>query len=66
LEAVVRAVDLAHIRGIPVVLNPTPAVALPLSTRSRVSVLTPNARELGVLTGAQTETLDQAAAAARQ
>ena len=54
----VRAVDLAHIRGIPVVLNPAPAVALPLSTRSRVSVLTPNARELGVLTGAQTETLD--------
>jgi len=65
LEAVIRAVDLAHARGIPVVLNPAPAVPLPPSTLSRVSVLTPNARELGVLTGADTGTVDQAAAAAR-
>jgi ribokinase len=65
LEAVIRAVDLAHARGIPVVLNPAPAVPLAASTLSRVSVLTPNAGELSALTGAQTGTVDQAAAAAR-
>jgi ribokinase len=65
LEAVIRAVDLAYSRGIRVVLNPAPAVPLPSFTLSKVSALTPNARELGALTGAETHTVDQAAAAAR-
>jgi ribokinase len=65
LEAVTHAVELAHARKIPVVLNPAPAVALPASTLSKVSVLTPNAAELAALTGAETKTVDQAAAAAR-
>jgi ribokinase len=65
IEAVARAVELAHSRGMSVVLNPAPAVPLPSALLAKVSVLTPNARELAVLTGEPADSLDAAAAAAR-
>jgi ribokinase len=65
LAAVVRAVELAHARGIPVVLNPAPAVPLPPATLSHVSVLTPNASELAALTGMPTGSIEAAGRAAR-
>jgi ribokinase len=64
MAAVTRAIDLAHSRGMTVVLNPAPAVPLQASVLARVTVLTPNAAELAALTGMETRTVDSAAEAA--
>jgi len=64
LAAVTRAIELAHSRGKTVVQNPAPAVTLEPSLLARVTVLTPNASELTVLTGRETGSIDAAAAAA--
>jgi ribokinase len=45
LAAVERAVALAHEAGVPVLLNPAPAAALPASLLQRVSLLVPNESE---------------------
>jgi ribokinase len=65
VDAVSRAVELAHERNILVVLNPAPAVSLAPGTLSKISVLTPNAAELKTLTGRETGSLDSSAEAAR-
>ncbi len=52
LETVEAAVRLAGERGVPVVLNPAPARPLDDGLLARVSVLTPNEHEAGLLTGA--------------
>jgi ribokinase len=65
IDAVSRAIELAHARGIQVVLNPAPAVPLLPALLAKVAVLTPNARELSTLTGDPTDSLDAAAEAAR-
>ncbi len=65
IAAVSRAVDLAHSRGIPVVLNPAPAVPLSADILAKVTVLTPNAGELATLTGMDAGSTELAARAAR-
>ena len=65
IDAVSCAIELAHSRRIPVVLNPAPAVPLSPALLSKVAVLTPNARELSTLTGDPTDSLDAAADSAR-
>lgn len=51
LETVGAAVRLAGEKGVPVVLNPAPARPLDDGLLARVSVLTPNEHEAGLLTG---------------
>lgn len=51
LETVTAAVEMAHAVNIPVVLNPAPAQPLPPSLLAMVDVLTPNEKELALLTG---------------
>jgi ribokinase len=65
LPAVTRAIEIAHARGMTVVLNPAPAVALEPGLLAKVTVLTPNASELATLTGMETGSADSAEAAAR-
>lgn len=51
METVNAAVDLAKVYDIPVVLNPAPGRPLPKALLSTVEVLTPNKRELTLITG---------------
>jgi ribokinase len=45
MDAVTRAVEIAHDRGIPVVLNPAPACPLSSDLLAKIAVLTPNETE---------------------
>lgn len=56
LESVIAAVELARRAGMPVILNPAPAKALPDSLLKKISVLTPNETEAEQLTGISTRT----------
>ncbi len=58
--ALIEACDKA---GVPVILNPAPAVELPVSVLSKVTYLTPNETELGILTGLPVDTREEVAAA---
>ncbi len=49
LETVEAVAVLAEKHGKPLILNPAPAIPLPTSLRERVSLLTPNEHELGIL-----------------
>ncbi len=51
--------------GVPVVLNPAPAVPLEPEILAMVTYLTPNETELAILSGMPTDTLEQQKAAAR-
>ena len=51
LEAVEAAIELAVENGVPVILNPAPAVPLPDSLLRKVSLLTPNETECEILSG---------------
>jgi ribokinase len=51
LETVDVAVDIAAVHGVPVILNPAPAQPLPEELLRKVSILTPNEIEAGMLTG---------------
>ncbi|NLH16831.1 MAG: ribokinase [Phycisphaerae bacterium] len=51
LETVVAAVDIASAHRVPVILNPAPAQSLPDGLLAKVSILTPNEIEAGMLTG---------------
>jgi len=51
LATVLAAADLAAKAGVPVILNPAPARALPARLLERVTVLTPNETEAELLTG---------------
>ncbi|WP_457336467.1 PfkB family carbohydrate kinase, partial [Rhizobacter sp. P5_C2] len=62
LAAVTRAIAIAHAAGVPVLLNPAPAQALPAALLQQVDVLVPNESEAAVLLG---EALAPADAAAR-
>lgn len=50
-DAVTAAIEAGHARGIPVILNPAPARALPRALLQKVTVLTPNQSELAALGG---------------
>jgi len=51
LPAVQRAIDIAHAKGVPVMLNPAPARALEAALLSKVDYLLPNETEASLLTG---------------
>jgi ribokinase len=63
LATVQHAARLAHKAGVPVILNPAPARALPDALLKLVSILTPNESEAELLTGIKVTT-DTAAAMA--
>lgn len=62
LAAVARAIAIAHAAGVPVLLNPAPAQALPAALLQQVDILVPNESEAAVLLG---EALAPAEAASR-
>lgn len=53
IEAVTCAAHLAHEAGVPLILDPAPAVELHRDLLKRVSVLTPNETEARILTGVE-------------
>jgi len=63
LDAIQRAVDIAHEGDALCVLNPAPARPLPDRILEKVHVLTPNQTEAKMLTGVPTDTLEGATAA---
>jgi len=64
LEAVFRTAEMAHARGVTVVLNPAPARSLPASLLAMVDVLIPNESETALLTEMPVTDRVQAEAAA--
>lgn len=52
LDAVAHVVDFCHANNIPVVLNPAPAAAVPMEIIEKVTYLTPNEHEAGLIFGA--------------
>jgi ribokinase len=63
LDAIQRAVDIAHEGDTLCVLNPAPARPLPDRILEKVHLLTPNQSEAKLLTGIPADTLEGAAAA---
>ncbi|SFF28839.1 ribokinase [Paenibacillus algorifonticola] len=51
LETVEASIKLAHSLGIPVILNPAPAVRLPEQLLAQLHLITPNESELAIVTG---------------
>ncbi len=64
IEVVSELIRFCSANGIPVLLNPAPAAALPEDVLSKVDYLTPNEVELSILTGMPTGTDEQVKAAA--
>jgi ribokinase len=67
LDAVEKAVEIAHAKGITVILNPAPAPLHPLpdDLLSKIDILTPNETEASFLSGVKVVTMDDARRAAR-
>lgn len=59
LEAVHKSVDIAHEKGILVILNPAPAQKLPEELLSQVDILTPNETELAILSDLPVTKIDE-------
>jgi ribokinase len=66
LETVIAAADIAFQAGVPVLLNPAPAQALPDELLRQVSILTPNETEAELLTGVAVTDESGASAAAEK
>jgi len=66
LDAVGCAVDIAHEAGVPVILNPAPAVPLKRHLLAKIKYLIPNETEASLLSGVQVVDGKTAAAAARR
>ncbi len=66
LDVTEQIIRRCHSYGVPVLLNPAPAVPLSGEILSMVSYLTPNETELEILSGLPTQTLPQQIAAARR
>ena len=65
LPVVQRAMEIAHAAGVPVLLNPGPAVPLPDSWWSKIDILVPNETEASLLSGIAVNDVDSAFSAAR-
>ena len=65
LESIIEGMRIAHGHGLQVILDPAPARPLPDDIFRVCDIVTPNETELQILTGMPTETVEQAAAAAR-
>lgn len=66
LEVVAYGIRKAHSLGVPVLLDPAPAVPLPEDLYSLIDVIKPNETEAGILTGIAVDGLDSAARAGRR
>ncbi len=64
LDVTEEIIRRCYIYGVPVLLNPAPAVPLSEETLSMVTYLTPNETELEILSGMPTQTLQQQSEAA--
>lgn len=64
MDALEKAVDIAHAAGSTVVLNPAPANALSDELLSKVDILTPNETEAQALTGVEVKDVESARRAA--
>jgi ribokinase len=64
LATVTAAVDLARGAGVPVILNPAPALAVPDALLRKVDIITPNETEAELLTGIRVKGEASAARAA--
>lgn len=62
VESVLRAAQIAHEAGVYVILNPAPACPLPAELFSYLSLITPNAGEVELMTGVTGELDDKVAA----
>ena len=62
VESVLRAAKIAHEAGVYVILNPAPACPLPAELFSYLSLITPNAGEVELMTGVTGELDDKVAA----
>jgi ribokinase len=51
LDVVVHAIDIAYSSGINILLNPAPAMQIPIETLRKVTFLIPNESELALLSG---------------
>ena len=65
IETVMRAAQIAHEKGVKVLLNPAPAQALPDALYTLVDVIIPNETEAALLTGSPVENQDQVIQAAQ-
>ena len=65
MEAILKAVEIAHSKGIKVILNPAPAplAKLPDELLAKVDILTPNETEASVISGIKVSTFEDAAIA---
>ncbi len=66
LTAVTRAIDIAYDNGVPVILNPAPAVPLNRRLLAKIKYLIPNETEASILSGVQVVDGETARAAARR
>jgi ribokinase len=66
LTAVTRAIDIAYVNGVPVILNPAPAVPLNRQLLAKIKYLIPNETEASLLSGVQVVDGETARAAARR
>ena len=64
LAAVAYAIDMAHAKGVEVILNPAPAQPLAKETLAKVDYLIPNESETALLTGIEVADINNAKAAA--
>lgn len=65
LDAVEKAVNIAHASGVTVILNPAPARPVSDELLSKVDILTPNETEASALSGVDVKTVDDASKAAK-
>jgi ribokinase len=67
LDAVRKAVEIAHARGVTIILNPAPAPLHPLSDEllAKIDILTPNETEASILSGVKVVNMDDAKRSAR-
>lgn len=65
LDVTKEIIRICHGYGVPVLLNPAPAVPLEPELLAQITYLTPNETELAILSGMPTDTPEQQAAAAR-
>ncbi|RZN69956.1 MAG: ribokinase [Candidatus Methanolliviera hydrocarbonicum] len=65
MEAVEKAVDIAHAKGVKIILNPAPARKVSEEILKKIDILTPNEVEASILSGVQIDTMEDAKKAAR-
>lgn len=65
IDAVEEAINIAHQKGVQVILNPAPIQPIPDELLKKVDILTPNEVEAGILVGFEIKTLEDAKKAAK-